>query len=88
MQAYEMWKTFDVSERVDTLFSRARRDVTERHNEEVIQNREMLRALSEALGQETFYKSLTEIFKRVCKVVAKSKTIKRYPIQIKVAQTP
>ena len=81
---YEMWKTFDVSERVDTLFSRARRDVTERHNEEVRQNREMLmlRTLSEALSQETFYKSLpilTEIFKTVCKVqgccIAKSKTI-------------
>ena len=58
MQAYEMWKTFDVSERVDNLFSRARRDVTERHNEEVRQNREMPRTLSEALSQETFYKSL------------------------------
>ena len=54
MQAYEMWKTFDVSERVDTSFSRARRDVTERHSEEVRQNREMLRTLSEALSQETF----------------------------------
>ena len=54
-----MWKTFDVSERVDTLSSRARRDVTERHNEEeeVRQNRQMLRTLSEALSQETFYKS-------------------------------
>ena len=40
---YEMWKTFDVSARVDTLFLRARRDVTERHNEEVRENREMLR---------------------------------------------
>ena len=78
MQAYEMWKTFDVSERVDNLFSRARRDVTERHNEEVRQNREMPRTLSEALSQETFHKSLpilTEIFKRVCKIVAKNKTI-------------
>ena len=42
-------KTFDVSERVDTLLSRARRDVTERHNEEVRQNREMLRTLSDSL---------------------------------------
>ena len=49
MQAYKMWKTFDVSERVDTLFSRARREEIERHNEEVRQNREMLRTLSEAV---------------------------------------
>ena len=49
--------------------------MTERHNEEVRQNKEMLRTLSEALSQETFYKSLTEIFKRLSKVVAKSKTI-------------
>ena len=49
MQAYKMWKTFDVSERVDILFSRARREEIERHNEEVRQNREMLRTLPEAV---------------------------------------
>ena len=49
MQAYKMWKSFDISERVDVLFSRARREEIERHNEEVRQNREMLRTLSEAV---------------------------------------
>ena len=44
-----MWKTFDVSERLDILFSRARREEIERHNEEVRQNREMLRTLSGAV---------------------------------------
>ena len=43
-----MWKTFDVSERVDVMFSRARREEIERHNE-VRQNRGMLRTLSEAV---------------------------------------
>ena len=47
--AYKMWKTFDVTERVDVLFSRARREEVERHNEEVKQNREMLKTLSEAV---------------------------------------
>ena len=42
-----MWKTFDVSERVDVMFSRVRR--IERHNDEVRQNRGMLRTLSEAV---------------------------------------
>ena len=42
LEAYKMWKTFDVTERVDVLFSRARREEVERHNEEVKQNREML----------------------------------------------
>ena len=42
-----MWKTFDVSERVDVMFSRARREEIERHNDEVRQNRGMLRTLSE-----------------------------------------
>ena len=44
-----MWKTFDVSERVDVLFSRARREEIERHNEEVKQNEDVLRTLSEAV---------------------------------------
>ena len=49
MQAYKMWKTSDVLERVDILFSRARREEIERHNKEVRQNREILRTLSEAV---------------------------------------
>ena len=49
MQAYKMWKTFDMLERVDVLFSRARRDDIEQHNEEVRQNREMLKTLSEGV---------------------------------------
>ena len=43
LQAYKMWKTFDVSERVEVLFSRARREEIERHNEDMRQNKEMLR---------------------------------------------
>ena len=38
-----------MSERVDIIFSRARREEIERHNEEVRQNRDMLRTLSEAV---------------------------------------
>ena len=49
LEAYKMWKTFDVSERVDVMFSRARREEIERHNDEVRQNRGMLRTLSEAV---------------------------------------
>ena len=41
--AYKMWKTFDVTERVDVSFSQARREEMEHHNEEVKQNREMLK---------------------------------------------
>eukprot|EP00795_Rhopilema_esculentum_P008629 gene8629-14641_t len=48
LEAYKTWKTFDVSERVDVLLSRARRQEIDRHNEEVRQNREMLKILSEA----------------------------------------
>ena len=49
LEAYKMWKTYDVSERVDVMFSRARREEIERHNDEVRQNRGMLRTLSEAV---------------------------------------
>ena len=49
LEAYKMWKTFDVSERVDVMFSRARREEIERHNDEVRQNRGMVRTLSEAV---------------------------------------
>ena len=44
-----MWKTFDMPERVDVLFFRARREVVKRHNEQPRQNREMLRTISEAV---------------------------------------
>ena len=49
LEAYKMWKTYDVSERVDVMFSRARREEIERHNDEVRQNRGILRTLSEAV---------------------------------------
>ena len=44
-----MWKTFDVSEGIDEMLSRARRDEIERHNDELRQNRGMLRTLSEVV---------------------------------------
>ena len=44
-----MWKTFDVSEGIDEMLSRARRDEIERHNDEVRQYRGMLRTLYEAV---------------------------------------
>ena len=44
-----MWKTFYISERIDEMLSRARRDEIERHNDEVRQNRGMLRTPSEAV---------------------------------------
>ena len=43
---YKMWKTFDAPERVDILFSRARREEIELHKEEVRQNREIFRSCS------------------------------------------
>ena len=49
MEAYKMWKTFDVEERIDICFSRARREEVERFNEEVRQNRAALRTLTEAV---------------------------------------
>ena len=49
MEAYKMLSTFDVSERVDVIFSRARREEIERFNEEVRQNRATLKILSEAV---------------------------------------
>ena len=44
-----MWKAFDVSEGSDDMLSRARRNEIERHNDEVRQNRGMLRTLSEVV---------------------------------------
>ena len=49
MEANKKWKTFDATERVDILFSRARREEVQRHNEQVRQNRETLKTISEAV---------------------------------------
>ena len=49
MEAYKMWKTFDIVERVNICFLRARREEVERFNEEVRQNRAALRTLTEAV---------------------------------------
>ena len=49
MEAYKMLNIFDVSERVDVIFSRARREEIERFYEEVRQNRVTLKILSEAV---------------------------------------
>ena len=51
MESYKMWKTFDNDrqESVDVLFSRARREAVERYNEEVRQNREMLKNINAVL---------------------------------------
>ena len=48
MESYKIWKTFDLHERVDVQLSRARREEINSHNEEVRQNREMLKTISEA----------------------------------------
>ena len=48
----------DVSERVEVMSSRARKEEVERHNEEVRQNRGMLRTLTEAVlyfSKQEFY---------------------------------
>ena len=47
-ESYKIWKTFDLHERVDVQLSRARREEINRHNEEVRQNREMLKTIIEA----------------------------------------
>ena len=49
LEAYKKWKTFDATERVDILFSRARREEVQRHNEQVRQNRETLKTITEAI---------------------------------------
>ena len=51
MESYKMWKTFqnDRQESVDVLFSRARREAVERYNEEVRQNREVLKNIVNAV---------------------------------------
>ena len=49
MEAYKLWRTFDTTERIDVVFSRARREEIQRHNEHVRQNRDMLKIISEAV---------------------------------------
>ena len=49
LEAYKKWKTFDATERVDILFSRARREEVQRHNEQVRQNRETLKTITKAI---------------------------------------
>ena len=44
-----IWKIFDVAEGVDILFSRARREEVQRNNEQVRQNTETLKTISEAI---------------------------------------
>ena len=46
-----MQKTFDVSEMIDVMLSRVRREEIELYNDEARQNRSMLRTLSEAVFQ-------------------------------------
>ena len=49
LEAYKKWKKFDAPERIDILFSRARREEVQYHNEQVRQNRETLKTTSEAV---------------------------------------
>ncbi len=49
LAAFKMWITYGVNVRVDTLLSQARRDEIQRHNEEVRQNREILKTVTEAV---------------------------------------
>ena len=49
MEAYKMWRTFDIVERVNICFSRAKREEVEHFNEEVRQNRAALRTLTDAV---------------------------------------
>ena len=49
LEAYKKWKTFDTTERVVILFSRARREEVQRNNEQVRQNTETLKTISEAI---------------------------------------
>ena len=49
MEGYKLWRTFDTTERIDVVFSRARREEIQRHKEHVRQNRDMLKIISEAV---------------------------------------
>ncbi|XP_046848843.1 zinc finger MYM-type protein 1-like isoform X2 [Xenia sp. Carnegie-2017] len=48
MGAYKTWRTYGFQPCVDCLMSQARREEIQRHNEEVRQNREMLKTITEA----------------------------------------
>ncbi|XP_046858050.1 zinc finger MYM-type protein 1-like isoform X2 [Xenia sp. Carnegie-2017] len=49
MGAYKTWKTYGFQPRVDCLMSQTRREAIQPHNEEVRQNREMLKTITEAV---------------------------------------
>ena len=49
MSAYKTWKTYGSGPRVDSLILQARHDEIQHHNEEVSQNREMLKTITEAV---------------------------------------
>jgi uncharacterized protein (DUF488 family) len=49
MGTFKTWKTYGASGRVDSLISQARRDEIQCHNEEVRQNREILKTITEAV---------------------------------------
>ena len=49
MNAFEIWKMYGASERIDCLMSLARRNEIQRHNEEVRQNGEILKTVTEAV---------------------------------------
>ncbi|CAB4024838.1 zinc finger MYM-type 1-like [Paramuricea clavata] len=49
MGAFKTWKMYGAGVRVDSLISQARQDEIQRHNEEVRQNREILKTITEAV---------------------------------------
>ena len=48
LSPFKTWKTYGANVRVDSLLLQARRDEIQRRNEEVRQNREILRTVTEA----------------------------------------
>ena len=49
LTAFKIWKTYGANERIDCLMSLTRRNEIQRHNEEVRQNREILKTVTEAV---------------------------------------
>ena len=49
MDVFKTWQTFTQTERVDVMLSHARREEIRRHNEQVRQNREILKLLTDAV---------------------------------------
>jgi hypothetical protein len=49
MGAFKTWKMYGAGVRVDSLISQARREEIQWHNEEVRQNREILKTITEAV---------------------------------------